>query len=631
MFLTEQNGAQMWSKMLKENFDVKDNEKLNWVSQYAAIHEIHESALGVNAGHMGMQVPGTNVNPLYATPLNTIGMGNPYAPQNVNTMSTAPAADGNLWNQTVGSGDIPVSTLPMALNIALMTIGLELVPVVPAKGPWVMLSYMDFPYAGGKLGRVNETAFDGKGEKGSGNDNKPIYVKIQNLPLAKIADLRAGGDAKNPDPTKAPKAGQLVEVNGIAIGTFLDFGRMDGAPLVKVWDIKEDGTACAPFDNETKEVIEALKNYNDKKWNMSLREIFENVEEDAAPTVKIGNVTVKSQIDGDPDADPAIPATPVKIRPDFVQTAVDLVDGFANFATGKKEAMTRAQNETGTGNVIGLRLFSKWVQVGAYEVTGTVTRQQLQDLPLYGVDAVGKVMEALQNEITQHINQRILERVFALGVTNAAQQKVYQGVDLNLWMGTVDKALADFVPAGKYVDIYGVDQAANWGKVINSEVNTSAENLATRQRRIASRVLAAANLIQTVGRRGRATWIVTNTMVATALQDVSGYVVAPMVNNMAQDGSQNLYLGGTLAGLKVYVDPYMNWDDCRICVGRKGDANSPGVVFMPYILADTVSITAEGTMAPKMLVNSRYAIAEIGFYPETQYYTFCVGSEFGLI
>ena len=623
MFINEQNGAQMWSKMLKENFDVKDNEKLNWVSQYAAIHEIHESALGVNAGHANAIVPGTGVNPLYATPLNTTGMGNPYAPQNVNTMSTAPAADGNLWNQTVGSGDIPVSTLPMALNIALMTIGLELVPVVPAKGPWVMLSYMDFPYAGGKLGRVNETAFDGKSNVG-GNDNKPIYVKIQNLPLAKIQELR---DGMKEDDAKV----KLVKVNDIPVGTFIDFGRMDGAPLVKVWTLNEEGKLCGDdekylqedFDKDSAD--EVLKYYGAEapKMNMSLREIFETLAENAtAPKVEIGSASVEV-VDADENA--------VKIRPDFVQTAVDLVDGFANFATGKKEAMTRAQNETGTGNVIGLRLFSKWVQVGAYEVTGTVTRQQLQDLPLYGVDAVGKVMEALQNEITQHINQRILERVFALGVTNAAQQKVYQGVDLNLWMGKMDTTLDQMIAPDKYVDIYGVDQATNAWKVVNSEVNTSAENLATRQRRIASRVLAAANLIQTVGRRGRATWIVTNTMIATALQDVSGYVVAPMVNNMAQDGSQNLYLGGTLAGLKVYVDPYMNWDDCRICVGRKGDANSPGVVFMPYILADTVSITAEGTMAPKMLVNSRYAIAEIGFYPESQYYTFCVGSEFGLI
>lgn len=591
MFLTEQNGAQMWSKMLKENFDVKDNDKLNWVSQYAANHEIHESALGVNAGHTNGIVPGSGVNPLYATPLNTTGMGNPYAPQNVNTTSTAPGADGNLWNQTVGSGDIPVSTLPMALNIALMTIGLELVPVVPAKGPWVMLSYMDFPYAGGKLGRVNETSFDGKGER---EENKPIYVKIQGMPLELIKKIREDG----------AEVGKSVVFGTATIGSFLGFGRMDGAPLVKVWD----GTTNL---------------VNEKDEEISLREAFEAA---AGTEVTIGGKPFTLKVTGEDNKEVA-----VKIRPDFVQTSVDLIDGFANFATGKKEAMTRAQNETGTGNVIGLRLFSKWVQVGSYEVTGTVTRQQLQDLPLYGVDAVGKVMEQLQNEITQHINQRILERVFALGVTNAAQQKVYQGVDLNLWMGKLDNTLDKMIAPGKYVDIYGNDHATSNWHVVNSEVNTSAENLSTRQRRIASRVLAAANLIQTVGRRGRATWIVTNTMIATALQDVSGYVVAPMVNNMAQDGSQNLYLGGTIAGLKVYVDPYMNWDDCRICVGRKGDANSPGVVFMPYILADQCSITAEGTMAPKMLVNSRFAIAEIGFYPECQYYTFVVGSEFGLI
>ena len=561
-----QNGAEQWRKMLTENFNVTDSEKLNWVSEYASVHEIHESALGVNGG----ATIGAPVAPLYANPMNTIGMGNPYAPENPNVASTAPHAQGNLWNQTAGSGDIPVSTLPMALNVALLTIGLELVPVVPAKGPWAMLSYMDFPYAGGKLGRVNETSFDGKGE---GAENKPIYVKIADMKLTDIAALRAA----------KPAEGAAVKV-GDFVGTFIGFGRMDGAPMAKV-------VSCG----ET-----------------SLREAFA-----AATAVEIGEKSVTVEAGS--------------IRADFVQTSVDLVDGFANFATGGKEAMTRAQNETGTGNVIGLRLFSKWIQMGSYEVTGTVTRQQLQDLPLYGVDAVGKVMEALQNEITQHINARLVERVFALGVTNAAKLKHTQGVDLNLYLGSAAGATKDLSAMGAhFTDIYNGNAAEGW-KVANSEALTSAENTHTRQRRLASRILAAANLIQTVGRRGRATWVVTNAQIASALQDCSGYVVAPMVNNMAQDGSQNLFLGGTLAGLKVYVDPYMAWDDCRICVGRKGDGNSPGVVFMPYILADTVSITAEGTMAPKMLVNSRYAIADAGFFPEKMYYTFAVNSDFGLM
>lgn len=600
MFITEQNGAQMWTKILKENFNVTDSEKLRWVSEYAAIHEIHESQIGVGGAAMGTGnggfVPSQGLNPIYATPLNTMGIGNPSAPMNPNTASMTPAAPGNQWDPKyqVGSGDIPVSTLPMALNIALITIGLELLPVVNAKGPWTMLSYMDFPYAGGKMGRKNEIAgIDGIGE---GAENKPLYVKFlgfdiedKDEAIATLRHLADPRDLSNPEDVEAAMTKRAVTITGNGVtfhGTFLQFGRMDGGIIVKVTDCKKG---------------------ND---NMAIADLFNGTDN---ATITIGTVTggTVSSVD-------------------FAQTMVDFVDGFANFATGKKSPMTRAQNETGTGNVIGLRLFSKWIQMGSYEVTGTVTRQQLQDLPLYGVDAVAKVMEALQNEITQSINARILEHVFALGVTNAVNQRGYQGVDLNLQMGTADVNMAD-TAIKHYTDIYGVDHKATWGDIKNVEANTSAENLHTRQRRISSRILAAANFIQTTGRRGRATWIITNAKIATALQDVSSYVVAPMANNMAQDGSQNLFLSGRLAGLNVYVDPYMDWDDTRICVGRKGNGNEPGAIFMPYILADTVSITAEGTMAPKMLVNSRYTIADAGFFPESQYYTFCVNSDFDII
>ena len=562
-------GSQMWSKMLTEQFGVKDQDKLNWVSEYAAIHEIHESQLGVNGGNV---LPGANgVGPVYSTPLNTLGMGNPLLPGNVPAQNASPA---DFYNQSRGSGDIPVSTLPMALNIALMTIGLELVPVIPAKAPWAMLSYMDFPYAGGKMGLANETSFDGRGD---GAANKPIYVKINVADMAKanalIKALKAGDDVK-----VVNAADQNVVLNA----KFKCKSLLDGGLVVAIVDAKK-GVGSTE--------------------NASITEVFNG-----------GKVKINS---GD-----ALDA-----KADFAQAMADFVDGFANFANGSKEPMTRAENETGTGNALGLRLFTKMVQMGSYEVTGSVTRQQLQDLPLYGVDAVGKIMEAMQNELTQHLNARILERVFRLGVTNAAHQYYHNGTDLNLYIGAQAgdevKALRDFVGIKEYKDIYGTTHS--WD-VKNSEVNTSAENMHTRQRRLSSRLLDAANLIQATGRRGRATWAVTNTQVLTALQDCSDYVVAPMVNNLAQDGSQNLYMGGTVAGLKVYVDPYMDWNDTRVCVGRKGNGNEPGVIFMPYILADTVTITAEGTMAPKMLVNSRFAIVDAGFYPELQYYTFCINT-----
>ena len=571
MLFNENKGTEMWSQMLKENFNVTDANKCAWIAEYASVHEIHEAALGLGGGNVN-PAPAQGVGSLYATPLNTLGMGNVAAPGD-----PAMGGSGAFFKQAVGSGDIPVSTLPMALNVALLTIGLELVPVIPAKGPWALLTYMDFPYAGGKMGGKNEImGLDGRGE---GAENKPLYFKVLGS-AAEIADARA--KLKEGDVLTFTIDGATVEA------IFKGLGRMDGGIICQVKSCKKSG------------------------GNVSLKEAFNG----AAATVTGGTGGTVSL------AAPTV---------DFAQTHVDFVDGFANFFDGSKRPMDRAENETGTGNVIGLRLFSKWIKMGSYEVTATVTRQQLQDLPLYGVDAVSKVMEACQNEITQSINARILEHVFALGVTNAVKQRVRQGVDLNLYMGTsASKPLASF-GLKEFKDVYGDDQFARFADVKNAEVNSSAENTYSRQRRISSRVLAAANLVQVTGRRGRANWIVTNAQVATALQDCAGYVVAPMVNNLLQDGSRDLYQAGTLAGIKVYVDPYMEWDDCRVCIGRKGNGNEPGVIFMPYILADTVSITAEGTMAPKMLVNSRYAIADAGFYPESQYFTFGVYSDFGLI
>jgi hypothetical protein len=69
--------------------------------------------------------------------------------------------------------------------------------------------------------------------------------------------------------------------------------------------------------------------------------------------------------------------------------------------------------------------------------------------------------------------------------------------------------------------------------------------------------------------------------------------------------------------MTVYCDPNMAGYDNRVCVGRKGGKDEPGVHFCPYILADSVRIIAENTMAPKLQIKSRYALVDAGYFPET--------------
>ena len=591
MILTE--NQQKWSNIISEELHVTDQNKLRWMSQYAVNHEIKE----------GLQT-GSVDGGIYATPLNTLGMGNPMMPQANNFAKTTgignTGADFHSPDYQVGSGDIPMSTLTMSLEIAATTIGFELVPVIPAPGPWAMLSYMDFPYAGGKLGRINETALDGIGD---GAENKPIYIKInvKKSQFTTVPDVHTKVVVKIRKPNAA---GTGHEDAAEFTGLFLGFSRIDGYTILEV-----------------KEVVDANNN------NISIAEAFG--EPNYVKKIQSENgSTVYASLPDTEDTDPVVYG-----NPNLVTGMADHIQGFSNFYDGDDDPMTRAQNETGVGNTIGARMFTKLVQMGAYEVTGTVTRQQLQDMPLYGVDVVGQVLEAMQNEISQAINNRILDRVFKLGVENYKTQKEYQNVDLNLYFGPTASSTKNLNAFAAYKKFVGIDGQTVPNTVINNATqNTAAETVTTHQRRIMSRVLAAANLIANVSRRGRANWVVTNTQILSALQDSAAFVVAPMANTLTQDGSESLYFAGSVAGLNLYVDPYMPWDDTRVCVGRKSDGKTPGVVFMPYILADTVQTIVEGTMAPKLLVNSRYALVDAGFYPEQNYYTFMVDTDgIGLI
>jgi len=557
---------QKWSNIITEEYGVKDANKLAWMSQYAQNHEIYE----------GVQSNGNFPGGIYSTPLNTMGLGDPKMPSN------AGIAGGKFGNQVVGSGDIPMSTLTMSLEVAAVTIGLELVPVIPANGPWAMLSYMDTPYAGGKYDAIgNLTSVDGFGP---GAENKPIYIKVNaNWDDDNWAAVKALSVSDKAEVVVGDKAAKYIS------GLYIGYSRIEGAIILKV--------------------TEAYDAVNSK--DISIADVMRE-----ATGVSITNIAQ------------SVPVAAGALKADLVATFADHVQEFSNF-NGSEDPMSRAENETGVGNTIGARMFTKLVQMGAYEVTGSVTRQQLQDMPLYGVDVIGKVLEAMQNEISQAINNRILDRVFRLGVDNANNQYRIQGVDLNLYLNDVNDLKGK--PLNKF-DAYklyrGMDDAEpsylKTRVVPNAIQNTAAENVTTHQRRIMSRLLAAANLIANVSRRGRGQWAVSNTQILTALQDASAFVVAPMVNTLVQDGSKSLYFAGSIAGINLYVDPYMQWNDTRICVGRKSNGNDPGVIFMPYILADTVQTIVEGTMAPKLLVNSRFAIVDAGFHPEQSYYTFMV-------
>ena len=473
-----------WAPIIESATGINDASKLAWMSEYCHNHKLYEDASQMSLGTAG----------------NIFGMGATTLPGNTFT---------NGMSTTKGSGDKAPSLLPLAMQVAAQTIGLDLVPVVPMAGPMGLLSYLDFVYEGGKL--AGTTA--------------PTYIKAN--PVAGVIDIAA---ATGGSPAVATSAAY----------TFIGKSRIDGYSIFKV--------VGAP--------------------------VAANVAADLLIAV---NAVIS----------PDTTATILDVQ--LVKALEDHVKGFAaSTATGTP--FSREAGEQTPDKIMGLSLFSKSVTAETFQVAAAVTREQVQDLKQFGVDAVAQVEAVLTNELTQGINQYILGRIRTLGALNVTRAFSSNAFDLSL-------------PAAASL--------------------SGGETLPSVHRRILSQILAAANLIANRGRRGAGNFAVCGPQTATVLQSIAGFVANPMANTFAQAAGA-IYPLGSVAGINIYTDPTMDWYDYSIAVGRKGDGNGPGIVFMPYLMAESVQAIAEGTMAPKVAVKSRFALVDAGFHPETQYVEFNV-------
>ncbi len=276
---------------------------------------------------------------------------------------------------------------------------------------------------------------------------------------------------------------------------------------------------------------------------------------------------------------------------ELVKALEDHIPGFSGAGAFNGEGgvsnvypMSRETGERTPDKLMGLSLFSKSVAAETFQVAAAVTREQVQDLKQFGVDAVAQVEAVLTNELTQSINQHILAEMRRLAKENA---------------GTELAASVDFTTA--------YDLGGNTFGDVN--------------RRVLTHILAHANFIANKGRRGAGNFAVVSAKMASVLQGVAGFVPNPMANTVNQVAGA-IYPLGSVAGINIYTDPTQKFESGDVLVGRKGDGNGPGLVFMPYLMAESVQTIAEGTMAPKVAVKSRYALVEAGFHPQTQYSTF---------
>ena len=559
-----------WAPVL-ENMGVT-GDRVEWMSEYAEYHSINENAY-VNASNVsGM---GAVLNPI-------IGNSTPSG-----------VTVGSNWGGVAGSGDVGQNLLPVAMKIAAQTIGLDLVAVKPSPGPKIDLLYIDFQYDDTKLGDSDERPQVFKLNLDS--TTLPLVTNTLNTKLAgyNITQTTGGlsggrvfltlGTASTI--TGAPNTGTFTQQEpGIKTGyaEFLGFSRIDGYPIFRAY--RQANTAHTGVNQFT------------TAWSFdSTRNTFSATASMSSQITLVGTHSVSG-------------ASTKTVE--LVSALEDHIPGFSANWTGAYTSnaagsypMGRDADDDSYAGVIGPKISSKTIAVGTIEVSSALRRTEIEDIKANtGMDIVQKMESILVNELSQTISKQIVAKIFEMGA-------------LNRTSAPLNSSLAASLITGSASTIF--DLNTNYaGSAVSGETTHAV------QRKLITKIAHASNYIATEGRVGPAQYLITNGGLAAALQDIAGYTINPVKSKL--NGAGQLYPVGSIGDISIYVDPYMRYNDNRIVLGRKNNPDQPGIIFVPYLMAQSISVISEATFAPRMLLRSRYAVAEVGWFPQKQFMTIVV-------
>lgn len=556
--IDKQKAVKKWSPVL-ENMGVVGEERLDWMSEYAEYHSINENAY-VNAG--------------------IAGMGAVTSPQ---PSSLAGALIGTNWSSnggSVGSGDLGQNLLPVAMKIAAQTIGLDLVAVKPTPGPKIDLLYIDFQYDDVDLDEYQRPqVFKVNASNGSaivagltaalgatitqtvgGLTGGRLWANIASTTFSGVA----GGGTTVTDPTGSGKQ-NIVE--------FLGFSRVDGYPMFRAY--RQSNAVGA--SNYSAYVAPYAWDQTQNTFNPTAS-MTDQILRIAGVTVSFGagyGVELVSALEDH--------------IPGFVSNWKGSSTGVGNYP------MPRVEDDRSYAGVIGPKVSSKTVAVGTIEVTSALRRSEIEDIKANtGMDIVQKMESILVNELSQTISKQIVGKVFELAALNRASAPLFGGTS------TI---------TGQTVFDLDTAYASTGGP--------GGETTHAVQRKLITKMVHASNYIATEGRVGPAQYAVTNGGLAAAFMDIAGYTINPTKSKV--NGAGQLYPVGQIGDITVFVDPYMKYNDNRIALGRKNNPDQPGIIFVPYLMAQSITVISEATFAPRMLLRSRYAVAEVGWFPQKQY------------
>lgn len=252
---------------------------------------------------------------------------------------------------------------------------------------------------------------------------------------------------------------------------------------------------------------------------------------------------------------------------------------------------------------VGLSVEQREVKARTRKLKARWTIEAQQDLAaMQNIDLEQEMMDLLAYEVSAEIDRELVARIH-----NAA------------------------TAGGTMVWSYGLSGANTGG---TADGRWEMEKFKT----LWTAILNGAEDINRATRMGAGNYVIVSPKVATVVQQLPGFVIAP-VSSDVNSLSTGVSLVGTLGGLKVYRDTFAyqhggsassvwgdktgslvsSYDDFAV-VGYKGKReNDTGIIYCPYIPVMFAKATGEESFSPRAGVMTRYGVVDHLFGSQNYY------------
>lgn len=509
----------------------------------------------------------------YSDPSNIIGLGNVANPMNGTDVP------GGMWNTGYkpGSGDVPSYVFGLQSQLALHCIGFDLMPTIAIDTPKVVISYVDTIYGGG--------TFDNP-------DSLPSFVEISSALFKRFW-------IKEKALKRAISKVVVADGEGNAIELLFILGSTIKAALTV--EVLSTGT----FDGTTLTPYAAGK-------EQTVKTIVDAINKAGAGKVYVGTVAEDGTVTY---------GTEETIESVGVDYASAIRTNIAEAASNDNSlgGMSRAQHEKGPKHKLNVIMMDKQLEAVGIEIEADTSNIQIKDMAASGINVIAHLYSGVQNQLVQTLDEIILDHLYKLGVTHAVNVYESQGINYSLFIGKPeDESLAFTDVDVEFKDILGNDVRGRMGNIPNAIVSSSYENQMTHGERLYARILVILEFIAYQNRIGAPDFIVVPGELGATLKKQSTYSACPVSTTLSSNPELH-YTGTIFDTVSVYKNPRIAFNDSRILFGRRGNDTDPGAKFLGYDLASSRQTISENTMAEKIRVWSRFAIADIGFYPELNY------------